>query len=93
MQNRFFHPHISRFGFHNSCKKFKNSEKTALKQFTEKPCAKSNNKQNTMVNFRIFSLTFLPSKVATVVKLIFVLTETVLLNFGNFLLTHDKLEI
>ena len=44
------------------------------------------NKQNNRGNCRIFSLTFLSSKVITVVKLIFVLTETVLLNFGDFLL-------
>ena len=44
------------------------------------------NKQNNRVNFIIFSLTFLSSKVITVVKLIFALTETVLLNFGDFLL-------
>ena len=37
-------------------------------------------------NFRIFSLISLSSKVVTVVKLIFVLRETVLLNFGDFLL-------
>ena len=46
------------------------------------------NKQNTRVNFKIFSLTFFSSKIITVVKLIFVLTETILLNFGNFLLTY-----
>ena len=44
------------------------------------------NKQNDRVNFRIFSLTFLSSKVITVVKLMFVLTETVLRSFGDFLL-------
>ena len=46
-----------------------------------------NNKPNTRVNVRIFSLTFLSSKVITVVKLIFVLTEAVLLNVGDYLLT------
>ena len=46
----------------------------------------SKNKQNTRVNFKIFSLTFLSSKVITVVKLMFVLIETVLPNFGDCLL-------
>ena len=54
----------------------------SFKSLYSKPCTKSNNKQNTRVNFRDFSLTF---RFSGVIKVLFVLIEKVLLNVGHFL--------
>ena len=54
----------------------------SFKSLYSKPCTKNNNKQNTRVNFRDFSLTF---RFSGVIKVLFVLIEKVLLNVGHFL--------